>query len=61
MTVRIGSYKLRKAGERGAVLEIPRVWREDVGARTGDMLDVLRDESDRLIVVPSAKKGGGEA
>lgn len=50
MAIKIGTYKLRKAGARGAVLQIPAVWMSDVGAKPKDRLDIFRDENDRLII-----------
>jgi len=46
---------------RDGRLTAPASWREDLGLKEGDPIDFLRDEQDRLIVVPAEKKTtGGE-
>jgi len=40
------------------VICLPVLWARDVGIRRGDTLDLYRDENDRLIIVPPARKRG---
>lgn len=50
-----------RSGKHSMCVTVPAAWAEDMGITVGSRVDFLRDEQDRLIVVPSAKKGGGEA
>lgn len=57
--IRIKSYKISAAG-RGLKVTLPSIWLDDLGLKKGDRLDVYRDLSDRLIIVP-AQRGAGVA
>jgi len=56
--VKIKTYKLSRRGDRGLVVSLPIVWTTDLGLKVGDRLDFYRDEHDRIIIVPPARKRG---
>jgi len=59
--IRIASRSIQQKGERGYVVTLPPLWVKDLGLKVRDKVDFLRDEQDRLIVVPAEKKTtGGE-
>jgi len=50
--VKLKSIRIRQQGVRGSSLSIPIEWLRDVDAKPGDRLDIYRDTSDRLIIMP---------
>lgn len=56
--VKIKAYRLRRAGGKGLTLTLPAVWVDDLGLSPGDRLDVYRDTSDRLIIMPPRREAG---
>ena len=52
MAIKIKTYKIGKRGARGNIIGLPRTWVDDVGIGPGDMIDIYRDDADRLIFVP---------
>jgi len=56
--VKIKTYKVSRKEPQGLVICLPVLWARDVGIRRGDTLDLYRDENDRLIIVPPARKRG---
>lgn len=56
--VKIKSYRIRQAGKRGLVLTLPAVWVDDLNLSPGARLDVYRDTSDRLIIMPPRREAG---
>jgi hypothetical protein len=57
--VKIKTYSVRKYGDRGFSVTLPKVWIDDTGARDGDSIDVFRDTEDRLILELSPRKQRG--
>lgn len=52
MAVKIKTYRVAKSGMRGNHLTLPKVWLDDLNLNDGDLLDIYRDENDRLIICP---------
>jgi AbrB family looped-hinge helix DNA binding protein len=55
LPIKIKTYKISKAGNRGLKLTLPSAWTDDLGLKSGDRLDVYRDTEDRLIIVARTK------
>lgn len=53
MVIKIKEYKVRRA-DRGMTICLPAVWTDDLGLKPGDILELYRDEADRLILVKKA-------
>lgn len=53
LTVKIKEYKVRRA-DRGMTVCLPAVWTDDLALKPGDILELYRDEADRLILVKKA-------
>ena len=58
MEVKIKEYKVRGHGSNRAYKSIylPKEWASDVQLQDGDIIDVLRDERDRLIIRKNIEK-----
>ena len=54
--VKIKSFTVKKRELKQLQITNPKNWAEDVGLEEGDTLNILRDSSDRLIVVPEKKQ-----
>jgi len=52
--IKINELKIREYGKRGYEITIPAVWVKDLKLESGDLVELYRDEEDRLILV--AKK-----
>lgn len=55
--VKIQSYKVSPRGERSLTVTLPKVWTDDLGIKSGDRLDLYRDETDCLIVKHIKEEG----
>lgn len=52
MEIKIKEYKIRGKGKDGKYQNIylPKEWVNDLGIKPGDVLEMYRDENDRLII-----------
>ena len=49
--VKVRTYRIRAVGGRNYSVTLPPVWVQDMGLQRGDLLEVYRDTSSRLIIV----------
>ncbi len=57
MAGKIRSYDIEKEiNHKGIQFQIPMQWIKDMQLKEGDSIDLLRDESDRLILVANKKE-----
>jgi len=54
--VRIKSFKINKRGAHQMQITIPRIWLEENGLKEGDSIDLMKDVTDRLIIVPGDRQ-----
>lgn len=58
--IKINRYKIRRSGQ-GVTITIPKIWLEDNNLDAGDLVEIYRDEDDRLVIVPKKEQKNGDA
>ena len=59
-SVKVATPKTFLRGKRGVGILLPAVWWRDNGLSPGDEIEIYRDASDRLIILPPRNRNEGE-
>ena len=54
--IKIKSYRVSKRGNRGLIISVPVVWCDDMKIKPGDVIDIYRDDQDRIILTKAEEQ-----